>query len=320
MTLTHQSGLATVHRTPLARVIAAAMGLILTAALPIACAPRRLVVSELTAAVAAGLPALEADDDLETTERALPSQIKLLEGLLASAPQDETLLLLLSRLLGGYTFTFLDSRLDNGTPAIFRATPEDEALVQWADRLNRKGADYALAILAGRHPRWAEVGLHPSPALLQSLERADAPALFWFALHLGSLASRHPDSATGLNQSLLAQRAMERVLILAPDYQDGKAHLLLLVAAARPPLLGGNPAQADEHYRRLKATAGEDYRMADLFYARYCLHLRRDREGFVKTLQGVLAQPAQGSRHGLQNAAAARRAKHYLERIDQWFE
>jgi hypothetical protein len=306
--------------SPVRRVFSAALGLFVTAAALTACSPQRMVIQELSATVAAGLSAMEADDDLETTERALPAQIKLLEGLLASAPQDENLQLLLARLLGGYTFTFLDARLDDGTPSAIVSGLDAEELVQWADRLNRKGAAYARLILVQRHPKWAEVGTSLPEELLQEIDRPDAPALFWFAFHLGSQARRHPDSAVGLAQSLMAHRAMERVIALTPDYQDGAAHLLLMVAAARPPMLGGDPAQAEAHYRRLKAVAGDDYRMADLFYARYCLHPRQDRVAFVKTLQAILAQPVQPSRHGLQNAAAARRAKRYLERIDQWFE
>jgi hypothetical protein len=285
-----------------------------------ACTPRRLMVGELTAAVAAGLTSMEAEADLETTEAALPAQIKLLEGLLASAPQDRSLLLLLARLLGGYTFVFLDGRLDDGTPALFRTSPEEHALAAWADRLNRKGADYARVVLALRHPAWGASAPELSGAQLQALAREDAPALFWYGLHLGSLAARNPEGIAALELAGRARRAMERVLELEPTTQHGAAHLLLMVDAARSPLLGGDPARAEAHYRSLKAIAGEDYRMADLFYARHLLHLRQDRAAFERVVQAIIAQPADGSRHGLQNAAAARRAARYLERIGQWFD
>ena len=71
---------------------------------------------------------------------------------------------------------------------------------------------------------------------------------------------------------------MIRVLEIDPSYYHGGAHLFLMIYyASRPPMMGGRPEAAMSHYRSLKALQGEDFPMADLFYARHYLLRAQDR-------------------------------------------
>jgi hypothetical protein len=284
------------------------------------CLPRQLVVREMAGLITAGLPALEADDDLATVETALPSQIALVQGLLASAPEDQTLLVLLARLHASYAFAFLDSRLDDGTP-VQSDSPSRDELTRQADRHTLKGAAAAWRALTLRRPQLAGLSEVNATGHLGELDRSDVPSLFWWGFNCALSGLRHSDSARGLMLADAGQHAMARIVALEPEYCHGVAHLVLMVASAsRPAVLGGVPAQAEAHYRQLKSLAGSDFLLADLLYARHVLAARQQRLEFKTLLEHVVAQSAQPSRHGLLNAIAGQRAGRCLANIDQWFE
>ena len=119
----------------------------------------------------------------------------------------------------------------------------------------------------------------------------------------------------------LAERAMKRVIEIDPSYNHGNAHLFLLTYyASRPPMLGGNLDSAQSHYKQLKDLAGDDFLLADLYYARYYLHQRQEREKYRQVLDGILHHPGGRKAYRLYNKVAVNRAKLYLEAIDRLFD
>ena len=284
------------------------------------CVPRRMVVNEISGLVAAGIPALERDDDLIMLEQALPANIKLLEALLESDPENRRLLVLLARLYGSYGFLFAEADYERETLAPDRGRGTDGA-----EALNRyylKGASYALEALAGRHPDCREKlkKVAGQQEFFASLEGPDVPALFWYGFNLGLYVNLNRASIRVVSKAHIAEKAMLRVAELDPGYQNGGPHLFLLVYyASRSPMMGGSPAKALDHYRRLKELAGEGFLLADLFYARYYLHQQQDRQGFTETLQRILAAPEGPDRYRLYNRAAQVRAEIYLKAVDDLF-
>ncbi len=88
------------------------------------------------------------------------------------------------------------------------------------------------------------------------------------------------------------EKTMQRAIELDESYFHSVAHLVLFgYYAARSPLVGGNPALALEHYRRLKQLHGDTFKLTDLYFARYYLYNQQDREGFTEVLNRV-SQPA----------------------------
>jgi hypothetical protein len=76
------------------------------------CSVRTMAIREVTDLVQAGVPAFERDDDLELIKQSIPANIKLLEAMLESDPENLKLLSLLSQMYGSYTFGFVDPLLD----------------------------------------------------------------------------------------------------------------------------------------------------------------------------------------------------------------
>lgn len=290
------------------------------------CSPRALIVSQVAGMVDNGTPAFERDSDLDLMEKALPANIKLLEAMLVNSPDDRRLLTLLSRLYGSYAFGFVETRLEE---TIYPARPsdgkpKDRALLEGqVDRYYKKGAGYALMAMEKRVPgaRDAFKNVSTISPYLNRLGKKDAAPLFWYGFNLGAWVNRNLDSIRAVSRAHVARKVMERVIELAPAYHHGGAHLFMMVyLGSRPPMMGGSQDMARDHYRRVKQIAGDDYLLADLFYARFCLQQQQNREAFVQVMQRITDYPAGDGDKALYNAIAGRRAAIYLSAVDMLFE
>lgn len=290
------------------------------------CSTRKLMVAEMTDLMETGAGAFEADDDLDMLQQALPAHIKLLEALLASDPQNERLLVLLARLYGSYTFLFIDGRLERyqltgSPPAAGAQTPAE--LKEKAVRYYARGVEYALAALQVRHPRAADrlYQVGSSASFVQSLQRPDLAALFWYGFNLSGLVNHSRDSVAAIAKAHLIEKAMQRVIELQPDFYHGSAHLLLMIYhASRSPMMGGNLASAQKHYDQLKQLNGDSFLLADLYFARTVVVQRQNRRLFEETLTAVAGSAETEERFRLFNRVAADRAQLYLSAADRLFE
>ena len=61
------------------------------------CSLNTLMVNQMSPILKASLPTVEVEEDFEIARDAIPAQLKLLEGFLASSPNNRTLLELLAR-------------------------------------------------------------------------------------------------------------------------------------------------------------------------------------------------------------------------------
>ena len=302
-------------------VLAAAILLVV-----MACAPEKLIVSQMTAMVDHGITAFERDSNLDLVEKAIPANIKLLETMLANSPTDDRLATLIARLYGSYGFGFIETRLDSFLYDPASTNPDSlshQALKAQLDQIYQKGIDYALTALDQRMPggRTALANVATIGPYLDRLDRSDVGPLFWYGFNLGAWVNRNLNSVRAVSQAHVARKVMERVLELDPGYNTGGAHLFLLAYfGSRAPMMGGNPARAYEHYRQLKQIVGKEYLLADLFYARFYLPQQQDRDGFVAIMQRIIHHPPSDDSMALHNAIAARRASIYLTAVDQFFE
>jgi hypothetical protein len=191
------------------------------------------------------------------------------------------------------------------------------------NRYYEKGVGYALMALEKSAPG-ATVAFQKVGSItpyLNKLGRQEVAPLFWYGFNLGAWVSRNLDSVRAVSQAHVARKVMERVLELDPEYNHGGAHLFLLAYfGSRPPMMGGSQEKALVHYQQVKAIAGDNYLLPDLFYGRFCLHQQQDRKGFVDMMQRIVDHPAGENEVALYNAIAGRRAAAYLAAVDTLFE
>ncbi len=290
------------------------------------CSVRKVMVREVAEVVETGLSSFEQDDDLEMLEKAFPANIKLMESFLASSPDDKKVLVLLSRLYASYTFLFVEGEIENygiKKEACKRAKQKVEGLREYVQKYYLKGAAYAMQALELRHPGCGErmKKVSSRETFLNSLTEDDVPSLFWYGFNLGGFVNNSRNSIKAVAKASLAESAMKRVVELDPTYFHGSAHLFLLgYYASRSPMIGGNLKSALVHYEKLKEVSGNGFLLADLYYARFYLHQKQDREKFREVLTNILKYRETRDEYRLFNKVAVMRAKAYLAAVDQLFE
>jgi hypothetical protein len=296
------------------------------AVLMIACSPGSLLVRQMAGMVDTGITAFENDSDLDLIEKAIPANIKLLEAMLASSPDDDRLLTLLARLYGSYAFGFLETRLEETLyrrQASETVAQEIGSLKIQVNRAYEKGAHYALMALEKRAPGAADAFRHGDTIgpYLDQLGRNEVAPLFWYGSNLGAWVHRNLDSIRAVSRAHVTRRVMERVIELDPAYHHAGAHLFLVAYfGARSEMMGGSQAKARDHYHQVKQISGDDFLLADLFYARFCLQQQQDRQGFIDLMQRIIDHPAGDHENALNNAVAGRRAAIYIAAVDWLFE
>jgi hypothetical protein len=290
-----------------------------------ACASRQMTVRAVTDVISEGISAYESDDDLDLLEKAFPAHLKLLEALLASDPNNRQLLVLLSRAYASYAFIFFDGRID---AALLKPAPtsSDRAhaaeLIGIASGYYRKGIQYAQRAIEIRYPdtRQQLSTITTAGPFIQAMEKEDLPALFWYGFNLSADINLNRESISAMAGAYRVEKAMQGSLDLDETYFHGMAHLVMFgYYAARSPLVGGNPALALGHYRRLKQLHGDAFLLTDLYFARYYLYHRQDREGFTQVLNRILSEPLNEGKFRLFNKVAMDRARIYLDATDSLF-
>lgn len=300
--------------------------LVSIAVVMVACSPQTMIVRQMTDLVDTGFTAFERDDDLDLMEKAIPANIKLMEAMLANSPHDRQLMTLLSRLYGSYAFGFVETRLEDVLYLVDPSGANAQARDSLKDQVNRyyaKGVGYALMALEESVPGATDAlqKVDTIAPYLEALGRKDVAPLFWYGFNLGAWVNRNLDSIRAVSRAHVAREVMERVLELDPAYHHGGAHLFLVAYfGSRSPMLGGSQEKALAHYQQLQQIVGDDYLLADLFYARFCLQQQQDREAFVDVMQRIVDHPTGDSDVALYNAIAGRRAAIYLSAVDSLFE
>jgi hypothetical protein len=288
-----------------------------------------MVVREVTGMTEQGMAAFEQDANLDLIEKALPSNMKLLEVMLESDPRNETLLGILARMYGSYGFAFHETRLEalssgEGSPMTDVVHFQDTNVPRLKKNLEQvylKGLDYAQRSLSIRHDNCRDSlkNIASAEAFFKTLTLEDAPALFWYGFNLGGYLNLNRDSVAALARVAWVEKAMLRVVELHPDYFNAGAHLYLTAFyGSRPALMGGNPEAVKWHYEEVRKRAGQDYLLADVFYARYGSVQNQNREEFEALLGRVLDHKDE-KHYPLMNGVAKVRAEIYLQSVDDFF-
>jgi hypothetical protein len=275
------------------------------------CSTDRLATRHAVRLAVASLPAYDRETDLDFAAQALAGQLKFLEGLLESAPEDPALLLAAARSFARYTYGFVELDLERA-----RQCGTDAR----RDLLERRAADfyararsYAQRALAARHPELAlacESGLDRLRVELQKAEPADAAALFWIAFATGNLIAHRPISPESLGDLARTELLMRRVVELADTLEQAGAHTYLGALYGRlPAFLGGDRDQAACHFRRAMELNGGNYLPARLEQAEYALRATGDFPGYTETLAAIAdSQSGLLPAVALDNAVARRKA------------
>ena len=201
-----------------------------------------------------GFDALTEEQDLEFAAQALPSNLKLMEVMLKSEPDNERLLRLLAEGYNSYSLGFVED-----TDPV-RAKMFYQRAAAYAIRLVREDAALGKAF---------DGTVDELKIELAKCGKDDVPGIFWAAFGMGSylnLALDNPDAIAMLPKV----EAMMKFVATADStfYYAGADLFLGTLYGSRSRMLGGNPELSRTHFERALRISGGKFLLTYVYYAR----------------------------------------------------
>jgi len=267
---------------------------------------QKLAVHSLSGILDNSLSALYEETDLALAETALASDLKLLEGLIKTDPQNKKLLLMASQGFAAYALGFVEEE-----------NPERARL------LYQRGKFYGLKILTQNKTFDQAISRATEDMKLavSTFTKEDAGALFWTAYNWAGWINLNFTNPEALVELPKVQLLMQRVLEVDEAYFFGGAHLFFGTNyAVRPPILGGDMEKARFHFERCLAFAQNKFLLPYVYYAQYYLVRQLNEASFIATLTKVIETPIDilpGQE--LPNAIAQKIARRLLDNKKNFF-
>ncbi len=243
--------------------------------------------------------------DTEILRLGMPSSIIMIDGLLELSPDNYELLVLAAQSYGGYPMAFIE---------------DDDP--ERAKKLYVRGRHYGLrALKLNKKFRQAlEEGKRFREAV-KYLGKKYVPALFWTAQNWAAWLNLSTTEVSALFDQPKIMALMERVIELDDTYYYGGAHLFYaLYYASMPSMAGGGMDKAIKEFDKVFEIAGENFLMANLYYAQYYAAPLRDEALFDRELKKVLETPSDiVPELTFMNEVAKLKARRLLERKDRIF-
>ncbi len=218
------------------------------------CSIQQLAIRSVGTIMDNGYVVLNEEEDLDIAEKSAASNLKLIEAMLKSDPENHNLLLLACKGYTSYALGFV----------------EDES-VDRAKLFYSRSTDYGLKIL-NKNRKFAETSnsdLEQFIAALQTFKKEDIPALFWTAIGWGSYVSLSLTEPQALADLPKIEAIMVYITKKDPSYFYGGAHFFLgTLYGSRPKILGGNPEKSKDHFEKCLSINNGKFLMTYVYFAR----------------------------------------------------
>lgn len=300
------------------RLAGAVLPLALAVGITSGCSVKRMAVHKLGNALANQGTTFASDDDPELVRAALPFALKLMEGLLAEAPEHEGLLYATASGFTQYAYAFVHQEADEREG---ESVAEAEVLRARARRLYLRARNYGLRGLEVEHPGFEKALRANPPEAVKVTKKPDVSLLFWTAAAWGAAISISKDNPDLVADVPVFEAMIDRALELDEAYDDGAIHgFLISYEMARTSILGDPVPRAKKHFDRAMELAQGKSASPLVSYAEAVCIQKQDRAGFEALLKQALAiNPDAAPEKRLLNLIAQRRAQWLLKRADDLF-
>jgi len=260
-----------------------------------------IAVSTVGGIVDDGFTAITGESDLDFAEKALPGNIKLLEVMLKSDPENVRMLVLTSQGYSSYALAYLEDSLQDRARD-FYARGRDFGL-----RILRQDDDVAKAL---------DGTVDDLKAVLERKGKDLVPGAFWAAFGWGSFIQLSLDNPDAIGDLPRAEALMEFVTRHDSAYYYGGAHVFLgTLYGSRPKMLGGNIDLARRHFESALRINGGKFLMTYVYQAKSVAVQTLDEELFDSCLRKVQEASIEIlPEFRLANAIAKRKAQLLLSR------
>ncbi len=271
-----------------------------------ACSTQKMAVRLALPLIAGQYDSIIEEADPQFAERAIPSSLKMMEGLLKSDPTNTELLLKLAEGFCNYSFGFV----------------EDEDPKR-ASNFYLRGRDYAQSALnsLGVSENLNQLNLDQLSSRLNSLSKDQFPALFWWSQCGAGWLLLNLDKLEALAAISKIEKSMDSVLKQDESFYFAGPHLFFgSFYGGRSKMLGGNPEKSLSHFERGLELTQNKFLMLQVMYAKTYAVQSQNKEKFIELLSEVLKASTEGRpKQRLANQIAKIKAKKLLEKVDELF-
>jgi hypothetical protein len=267
---------------------------------------QQIAVSTVADIVHDGFSGFMEEEDLAFAGEALPANLKLLEVMLKSDPENKRILELLSEGYCSYALGFVED--DNPE----RAKSFYVRGFQYASRILGQD-EHLIPVLEGNGD---EVG-----SALKDASKEHVAPLFWAGFGLGSFINLSLTDPDALAELPRAEAMMAFVAENDSGFYHGGADLFLgTLYGSRPKILGGDIDRAKKHFERAIRINKGKFLMTQVYFARSVAVQTLDEPLFDELLETVERTPLDVlPAFRLPNAIAKEKARRLRERKPEFF-
>ena len=244
----------------------------------------------------------ECDPDL--AQKAIPANLKLLEGILKNDPDNTEILRLLSMGFCGYSMLFVenDDNKERASDLYYRATV-----------YGLKAIGFNGNIETVKHEEFEK--------LINSLDNKRDDSLLWAAVSWSSWINLNLHKPAAIAQLGMAQLCIDKLTGRNPDLFYGLPCLLKAVSlSARSPMLGGDYEKAKEYYDKALLSGNRNLFLTQYFYARYYCVGIQNKEMFISFLTEIVNNNSESPDDlCLINQVIREKSKTLLNNVDDYF-
>ena len=220
-----------------------------------------------------GLAAFNEESDLQLAHEALGSNLKLIEAMIKSDPENEQFLLFAAQGYNSYALAFC----------------EDDS-VERARVFYLRAKDYGMRILNKNKifKNALNGDIVEFQNAVKTFNKDDVPAIFWTAFSWGSYINITRTDVAGLADLSKVHALIEFVAETDSSFYHGSAYLFLgTIEGSTPKALGGNPDKAKEYFEKCLSINDGKFLMTQLYYAKTYAVATQDQPLFESLLKQV---------------------------------
>lgn len=282
------------------------------------CSVRHYALRQAGTALAGTGTTFAADDDPEFVKSAVPFGLKLMEGVLAEAPDHQPLRRAAASGFAQYSFAFIQMDADELEEKDFAGA---EALRARARRMYLRARNHGLGGFEALHPGFTNRLATAPREAVRSLKKSDVPLLYWTAAAWASAISLSKDSPDVVADLPIAEALIDRALDLDEAFGDGAIHSFLIAyETARPGGTGDVDSRSRKHFERAMALS-HGRQAAPLVSLAETISVKNQNAAEFKALlnQALRVNPNDKPEWRLVNLVMQRRARWLLARVDELF-
>ncbi len=211
--------------------------------------------------------------DIDLAQKAIPANLKLLEGILKNDPNNTEILRLLSTGFCGYSMLFVE---------------EDDK--ERASNLYYRATVYGLkAVGFSGDPK--KISVEELEKLLNGLDNKSFNSLLWATVSWSSWINLNLHKPSAIAQLGSVQLCIDELVEINPDLFYGLPYLLKAVSlSARSPMFGGDYEKAKEYYDKAVLSGNNNLFLSQYFYARYYCVGTQNKGMFISLLTEIIEE------------------------------